>query len=681
MKVSLAWLREHLEGETPAEALAERLTACGFNVELREPSGGDEVWEVEITANRPDALSHRGLAREAAAADCGTLRALAAEVSEGREAAAALASVTVEDAHGCPRYCARIVRGVRVGPSPAWLAERLERCGIRPINNVVDATNYVLLDVGQPLHAFDLARLDGREVRVRRALPGETLTTLDGVARALSSDDLVIADASHPVALAGVMGGADTEISADTADVLIESATFDPVTVRRTRRRLALVTEASSRFERGADRAMAPVAADLAAALIVRIAGGETAAGVLDSAPELPAPRSVGFSLRRLAAFTGCDVPVELVERVLAALELRPRIAGDTVSCTVPLHRVDLELPEDLYEEVLRHFGYDRIPAALPPLKAGPGARLGSWPLTERGRDALCAIGAAETISFSFVSLDSDRAVAASPLAARGSVVGVANPLSSRVAVMRRSLLAGLLEAMAANVRRGAARVALGEVGRVFFAEDGGVREEERLALGLAGETGAWDEARKVDFYDLKGRMATLMNLLAVDDVAWRPLADENGVLAPGAAAELVAGGRVIGVAGRVADAAADVFGVSVPAWVGEIDLAVAADARPLRYRPLDRFPSVAADLTVRHGLDMSYATLVQEIRALAPAWLETVQPVVRYRGEDVGADEVKTTVRLVYRHPERSLRQDEVNAAHFALMDALAARLGVSFT
>jgi phenylalanyl-tRNA synthetase beta chain len=366
VKLSLAWLRDHLDGDTPAGELARRLTEVGMNVELREPAPSDEVWDVDITSNRPDAMNHRGMAREAATAGCGHLRPLEVRVIEGGVDASELAALEVEDTQGCPRYCARVIRGVKVGPSPAWLGERLTRCGIRPINNVVDATNYVLLDLGQPLHGFDLRFLAGRRIRVRRALAGERMTTLDGVERELSPEDVVIADAEKAVALAGIMGGADSEIRPDTTDVLLESAYFDPMRVRRTARRLGLSTEASRRFERGADRALARVAVDLAAELVVRLAGGEVAAGVLDSSPVLPVPRQVTLDCERLSTFAGCDIPPDFVLRVLAALGCEPRVAGDEIACLSPSWRVDLELAEDLYEEVLRHWGYDRIPSALP---------------------------------------------------------------------------------------------------------------------------------------------------------------------------------------------------------------------------------------------------------------------------------------------------------------------------
>jgi len=678
MRFSLGWLCEHLEGPAPAAEMATRLTAAGMNVELQEPSGDDAVWDVDVTTNRPDAMNHRGLAREAAAAGCGILKPLAVKVAEGATQVAKLAKLTVEDEAGCPRYCARVVRGVKVGPSPAWLAARLERCGFRPINTIVDATNYVLLDVGHPLHAFELPLLAGSEIRVRRARAGEGITTLDGVARTLTPEDLVIADAKRAVAVAGVMGATNTEIGPATRDVLIESAYFDPISVRRNARRLGLSTEASQRFERGADRAMARTAVDLAAELIVRLAGGEVAAGVLDSAPALPAPRTIEFSLRRLSDFAGCQIPREFVVKVLAALELAPQVGGDTVACTVPAHRVDLELPEDLYEEVLRHFGYDNVPSVLPAFAVKPGKRLGTWPLTERARDALVAAGAAEALTYSFSSEELENATAASPLGDRGGVVRVENPLSARLAVLRRSLLAGLVEAAAGNLRRGAERVLLGEVGRVFFARGAEIVEEERLALALAGTLGPWDAVRSADFLDLKGIVEVVLAELGVDAAPWRP--STAPLLVPGEGAEVLAGDRVVAIAGRLSEPTTEAFDLPAPLWVAEVDLGTTAAERAPSFHPLPRFPAVTADLTVRHGFSLSYAELLGTIRAAASEWLEAGSPVVRYRGEGVGVDEVKTTLRLVYRHPERSLTQEEVNAAHFALMDTLARKLAVSF-
>ena len=678
MKISLAWLRDHLAGDTPAEELARCLTKVGMNVELREAVGNDESWDVDVTSNRPDALNHRGLAREAVAAGCGTLRPLEASLAESPIAAADLARLEVVDTAGCPRYCARVIRGVRVGPSPVWLAERLAACGVRPINNVVDATNYVLLDVGHPLHAFDLRFLAGSTVRVRKAAAGERMTTLDGVERELVPDDVVIADAEKAVALAGIMGGADSEIRDDTTDVLLESAYFDPLAVRRTARRLGLVTEASHRFERGADRTMARQAVDLAAELIVRLAGGEVARGVLDSAPMLPPARQIELDPEQLCTFAGCEIPPSFVLRVLAALGCDPRPGSDGMRCSVPSWRVDLELPQDHYEEVLRHWGFDRVPSVLPEAATAPGKRLGTWPVTDQARDALVHTGLAEAVTYSFITSELDAATAGSPLADRGAAVLLDNPLSARMAVMRRSLLGGLAEAAAGNLRRGAERVLLGEVGRVFFGTGQRPREEERLAVAMAGRQGGWDRSAETDFLDLKGTLEAVLEPLGIEALSWRPT--DAPVLAVGSGAGVFAGDQLVGIAGRLAESVSSLVDCPQALWVAEIDLGHVGARTVPTVRPLPRFPAVVADLTVRHARAVAYAELVAAVRAAAPDWLEAVQPVVQFKGAGVAADEVKTTLRLVYRLAERSLTQDEVNAAHFALMEELGRRLPVSF-
>ena len=681
MKLLYSWICDHLEGASDADTMSERLTLAGLNVEVRDKHGdADEVWDVDVTTNRPDAMNHRGMAREAAAAGCGTLKPVDAGLTEGATQVGELAGLTVEDSTGCPRYCARVLTGVKIGPSPAWLAARLEACGIRPINTVVDATNYVLLDLGQPLHAFDLTTLSGRRIVVRRARASEAMTTLDGIARTFTAADVLICDGAGAVAVGGVMGGAATEISERTTDVLFESAYFDPMAVRRTASRLGLSTEASRRMERGCDRAMARQAADVGAALIARLAGGEIAAGALDSAPDLPEPRRVRFSLSRLDAFAGCPIPPERSIAILAALELNPERDGDTVTCTVPTHRVDIELPEDLYEEVLRHFGYDNVPSTLPAAASQPGQRLGSWPLTERARNALAAAGLAEAVTYSFAAPEIEAATAFTPLSARGEAVPVTNPISSRLAVMRRSLLAGLVEAAGGNLRRGAGTVAIGEVGRAFFATGGQPREEERLAFTLAGSASAWDAPRALDFLDLKGVLEAVLEGLGIAGAVWRPAA--TPVLAAGEAAEIAVDGRVIAVAGRLADAVGALADLDGAVWVAEIDLAAAASSAAVpAFQALPRFPAVPSDLTIRHKLDLPYAELIAAIRRDGPAWIESIALIARYQGEGVAASEVKTTVRITYRHADRSLTQDEVNAAHFVLMDALARDLGVSFT
>ncbi len=677
MRIDATWLADLLEGTHHMDTLAERLTHVGFTVELREEAEGGEVWDVEITTNRPDAMNHRGLAREAAVALGDQVRPLRMNLAEHPEDPATdHASVTIEDPEGCSRYAARIIRGVRVGPSPAWLARRLERCGVRPINAVVDATNLVLLELGQPLHAFDLATLEGRSIVVRRAHEGERLVTLDGVERELHPSMLVIADARRPVALAGIMGGAETEIGGTTTDILLESAHFDPIVIRRAARRLGMHTEASHRFERGCDPQVVVTGADLAAALIAELAGGTVCGGVIDTVARPWTPREITLSVERLGRFAGLQIPAERVIAILEGLGFAPRRDGDLVRCTVPSWRVDVELPEDLYEEVIRHVGYDAVPSVLPVLSSRPGGRSPAWELVDRARGAALDAGLDEVVTYAFIDPEHDALAGELPLVA-GDPLPLTNPLSRTQATMRRSLLPGVVSAAREMLNRGEQELSIFEQGRAFALAEGRPLEVERLAVAMAGPRGPWDGRRETDFLDLKGVVEEICRRTGLEAHRWErggsPWLDEaeGAVVRDG-------DGRVLAVAGRLAAGMADRWELKVPLYVAELDLAGASEPAVPRFEPLPRFPAVVADLTVEHSRDLEFAALTATVRELASELVERLELVVRYEGENVPRGRVRTTLRLVYRHPERSLTQDEVNEMQSTLRERLAAALEV---
>ncbi len=661
------------------DTLATKLTDCGFLVETRDVVGDTEVWDVEATTNRPDVMNHRGLARELAVAVGGKLTALDATVVEGDEQASALVDIEIEDVDLCSRYVGRVIRGVQLVDSPQWLQDRLERCGVRPINAVVDATNYVLLETGQPLHAFDLAKLADRRLVVRRASDGESLTTLDGENRKLAVDDLVIADAARPVALAGIMGGADSEIGETTVDIVLESAHFEALPVRRTARRLGMHTEASHRFERGADPEMAPIAADIAARLIAELAGGTVCRGRIDVYPRPWRPTELTMSVAGVSAFAGLEIPAEDVLRILDGLEFTTRREGDLVVCSAPSFRIDIERIPDLYEEVIRHVGYGAIPAVLPVLRTSPGRRHENWELVDRGRDAAVGCGLTEAVTYAFIDTEADRRVDAWPLCP-GRAVALSNPLAETQTTMRRSLLPGLLAAAKDNLNQGERAIALFEEGRVFAAGDGGpCREPERLALVLAEAAESGGE-RGSGFAKLKGVVEAIFKDVAMPEVSWRrgggPWLDE----AEGAVL-IDDRGRTVAAVGRLDAAEASRWNVKLELFVAEIDLQAAAQRPPLpRFQELARFPSVAADMTVEHAEELTFAELSAAVGALAGELVNEVSMVARYTGAGLPAGVVRTTLRMVYRHPERSLTQDEVNAAQEELRSALAGKLNVRF-
>ncbi len=667
------WLTEYLDGAPDLDTLAKRLTDSGCLVELRDQGDGAEKWDVEVTTNRPDAMNHRGLAREAAVAVGGRLRPLDFELSECDEDSKELATVEIADSALCSRYVARVIRGVSVGPSPEWMQRRLLNCGVRPINAVVDATNYVLLELGQPLHAFDLDLVRGRRIIVRPAEAGEKLTTLDGEERKLDPSMLMIADGEGVAALAGIMGGADSEINDDTTDVLLESAHFDALSVRRTARRLGMHTEASHRFERGTDPEMAATACDRAAALIAELCGGRVCRGRIDVYPRRWEPQHMEFSVPALSAFAGLDIPPERVMEILDGLEFFPELDGGEVQVSVPPHRVDIDRLPDLYEEVIRHVGYDAVPSQLPVLPTTPGQRNPNWELIDRARLAAVAAGLIEVMTWSFIDAETDELVGSQPLCP-GKPIVLDNPLATTQGVMRRSLLPGLLNSAQTNLNQGERTLGFFEQGRVFDLDDAGPCEHERLGFVLLDGSGNTDTR----FLRLKGIVEFVCERVGIPVLEWKRggepwLAKEAGAILE------TADGKAVGLVGMVSKDIAARWDLGSDIVIAELDIDIAAVPALPRYEALARFPSVVMDMTIEHEEGLNFTGLESATRDLAGEWVEDVSYVTRFPLLD-GSGRVRTTQRLVYRHPERSLTQEEVNTEHSNLREGLAKRLGVTF-
>ncbi len=480
MKISYKWLRELIPFDLDVKQLADRLTFAGIEVEaVEELSDKDWRLEMEVTPNRPDCLSMLGIAREIRALCGGEIAQPDCSVNETGADIGSLAKVVVEDREGCPRYLARVIYGVKVTESPKWLKERIESVGLRPINNVVDITNLVLYELGHPLHAFDLDRLADKTIVVRRAKAGEIITTLDGVERKLTPDHLVIADAQRPVALAGIMGGADTEISDSTTNVLLESAYFDSKLIRRGGRSLGLKTDASYRFERGADPLALERAIDRAAKLIIEVAGGQAARGRVDvSAKEFPESWKVDLRPEKVNNLLGITVPVERMLEIFKALDLKAESSRGMITITVPSFRRDLEREVDLIEEIARIHGYDKLPEDHTP----------AWSLPARTRRQESVIkGLSQSMAmlgfWEHIGLPLSDPVKVEVLMPGVSTVDLANPMSSELSVLRPSLMPGLLEALVYNRHNGADDVRLFEIGKVFL-EDGGRPPREIMRLG-----------------------------------------------------------------------------------------------------------------------------------------------------------------------------------------------------
>jgi phenylalanyl-tRNA synthetase beta chain len=646
----------------------------------------DAVIDFDSTATRPDCLSVAGLAREAATAfdlplrlpwdDAGRPTAASGPAPAPGPSRVALEglSVTIEDADLCPRYASAVAE-VRVGPSPAWLAARLEAAGVRPVNNVVDVTNYVLLEVGHPMHAFDLERLGGRELRARRARAAETLVTLDGEARQLDAEMLVIADADTPQAVAGVMGAAASEVWAGTRLVAFESAYFKPSSVRRTSKRLNLKTEASSRFERGTDIAAPVVALERALALLERIGAGRRHGEIGDCYPAPRGPVEIALRRDRIAHLLGITVADAQVLRIFAGLGFDVVPSPDGWVATVPTRRVDISREADLIEEIARHHGYDRVPATFPPLREispRPDPRIARKAMLRR---VLTAAGFSEAIGFTFI-----EAAAARPFAGEGDeIIPLAYPLSEKFAVLRPSLLPGLVDAVAHNRRREQPDVRLFEIGEAFSSSGG---EGRRLAFAWAGSgtDPHWSGGhRAVDFYDAKGvveRVGEALRLQVECLVGARPW------LVPGRTSAIRVGGTEVGAFGALVPAIAqarDLPGTD-EVYVAELDLDALDRLVPegdIQYRALPRFPSVVRDLSVLVDEGLPSSRVRATIRAAAPPTLVRAREFDRYRGKGIPEGRCSLSLRLTFRSPERTLTDADVQAAMDDIVTALAREHG----
>jgi len=650
----------------------------------------DTVLELEITPNRPDCLSVVGVAREVGAVYGVEARGVSATPVENGEPVADLVGVTIDDEQLCPRYTARLIRNVKIGPSPQWLAERVIACGTRSISNVVDITNYVMFELGQPLHAFDadlLARDENGRIAigVRTAREGERLTTLDGAERVLSEDMLLITDTSGPIALAGVMGGESTEVHDGTVNILLESASFDPGSVSRTSRRLGLFSEASSRFEKNVDRAACVKALDRAAELMAELCGGDVAPGVVDVYPLPAEPVALTLRSERLNSLLGADIPAEEAAAILRRLgcEVTIETADDvtTLAVSVPTFRPDLVREIDLIEEVLRIYGMDRIVSTLP---SGSG-RLGELTRDQRWRErigaTLRACGLNETMTYSFAD-PGDIERLRDELPADEVLCELLNPMSGEHAVLRRSLLPGLLRSVSYNQNRGTANVHLYEIGSVFRTAKGRKQPKERGSVAgvLAGSwhPASWnDPAVPLEFFDGKGVLETLVQQLGIARFKVRPA--ELPYLQPGRAAEVLVGGEVVGWLGEVHPLVLDTFEAVAPVTAFELELAPlirsARDAKA--FTDVPRFPAVELDLALVVAEDVTAERVEQSIRSAGGKLLDSVRLFDVYRGTGVEAGKKSMAFALTYRAPDRTLTAEEVESAHERLVRKVSAAVG----
>jgi phenylalanyl-tRNA synthetase beta chain len=660
-----------------------------LGMDLRAYLGLDDwVLEIEITPNRPDALSVVGIAREIAALTGAPFRTPPTAVAEGREEIGRLAAVRIEAPDLCPRFCARLITGLTVRPSPPWLVQRLRAVGLRAINNLVDVTNYVMWEVGQPLHAFDFDTVAQHTIVVRRARPGERLTTLDGQDRALGPDMAMVCDVARALGVGGVMGGADSEVTERTTAVLLEAAYWDPAGIRRTSRALGLATDAAYRFERGGDIDGLGDALARAASLMAELGDGTVARGLLDVYPRPRTRSPLRLRLPRVERVVGACPPRADVIRILRGLGFAVDDAGSDLAVNVPSFRRDILQEDDLVEEVARIWGYDKIPltlesaSVLSPVTEPPGVRL-----ARAVRAQLNAAGLAEAVTYAFT--DPDR-LAPMGWSDGGQLIALLNPLSRERSVLRPSMTPGLLEALVTNASHQITDVRTFEIGHVFLphrAEDGDRPAHEELWLGIAltgrREPRGWDGGHaSVDVYDAKGaaeRALAAAGIAHADALPWSH-GEEPRYLEAGRAARLVVGDRVVGWYGEVAQAVRRIYDLAAPVFVAELSLSALLDlpAPAPRYRPLPRYPAVERDLALLVPAEVTAAEIEGAVLEMRLPLLSRFALFDVYAGDQVRPGWRSLAWSLSFQAPDRTLRDAEVNVEFMRIVKMLGERLKV---
>lgn len=667
MKISLNWLRDYVDFDLSAVQIGELLSDRGFPYESIEEVNGDTVIDVEVTSNRGDCLSHIGIARELAAATGKQLNLPAVALPQSDKAANALVKVEIAEPTLCGRYTARVIENVKVGPTPDWMRKRLEAVGLRSINNVVDATNYALMETGQPPHAFDFAKIGGAKIIVRKAAAGERITSIDGTKCELNPNMLIIADAEKPVAIAGVMGGLDTEVGDSTVTVLLEDAHFAPLTVRTTSRKLALPSDAAYRFERLVDIEMIDLASQRTAQLITQVAGGTVAKGVVDAYPAKPAQKKLTLRLNRLAKVLGLHVAPKDVLLLLDALQFQPQLQNsDCVQCIVPSWRNDVYREIDLIEEFARTYGYDKIRTeqkiSIEVAPVDPRQKL----LADI-RTFVNGCGYFETVNVTFV----DDLTASLFSGGKSGHLSVQDVTRKSANLLRQTLLGSLAQCLKTNYNAKNTPCRLYEIADTFKPNNenlfGGGLPEQKCKLALISDG---------DFRELRGAIEGLVGMLNRNIT---PTFTPAELVWAKAGANIVINGKTVGVAGVIADAVLeklDIKGVAPCAAELDFESLAHLQAGILKVKPLPRFPAIERDLSIIVDEMVRWADIESAVGKKTVAQLENIRFVGIYRGKPIDAGKKSVTLALRFRDEDGTLTHDMVDAFQSDIMSELSTSL-----
>lgn len=640
--------------------------------DIKEVLGlNDAVVEFEITNNRPDCLSMIGIAREAAATFGAKLKYPEIAVAENNEDISSYVSIEVKNGELCPRYTARVVKNVKIQPSPGWMQDRLLKAGVRPINNIVDITNYVMLEMGQPMHAFDLEKLAGSKIIVRNAVEGEKITTLDEVERPLNDSMLVIADQDRAIAIAGIMGSSNSEIDENTKTLVFEGANFLSTNIRLSSKKLGLRTEASGRFEKGIDTELAETALERACNLVQLLGAGEVVGGKKDIYSKLKQNRHIKLDTERARKFIGADISTDKMKEYLEALEFT---VDSNFNVTIPTFRDDIEGEADLIEEITRIYGYENIPSKLMDTTFTQGGKTYKQKLVDRAKNILTAQGLFEVFTYSFVSpgvFNKINLKAESPLR---NAIKLINPLGEEQSIMRTTLIPNIMDVIARNYNRKIEEGQFFELSKVYLTEKLPLtdlaEEREVLTIGMYGN---------IDFFDLKGAVENLMEELNIR--AYRILSSNNDSMHPGRTAELIINNKRIGWLGEAHPDMLDNYGVPVRAYIAELnfDEIVYLSNPEIKYKALPKYPSVSRDIAVVVNEEITAGQIEEIIRNKGGKTVEEVKLFDIYRGSQIEKGYKSMAYAITYRSDEKTLTEEEISKVHNKILNSLANQVGAS--
>ncbi len=674
MKASYNWLKEFVDFTLSPDELGHTLTMAGLEVEAAEEEDGDTIFDIGVTPNRPDWLSIRGIAREISAILEIPLNDISVNI-EQEEGEGPV--VEIKNPKLCPRYASRVITGVKPGPSPDWLSKRLESCGIRSASNIVDVTNYILLELGQPMHAFDLDRLAGGKIGVKQA--GETCTfmTLDEEERTLTKDMLLIWDAEQPVAVAGVMGGYNTEVSDSTTNILLESAYFNPSSVRKTSKTLNHSTEASYRFERGIDKEAAVFALDRAAQIITEVAGGKISA-LTDNYPEPFRSRQVSVSLDKINSTIGVDIEESFVEKAMKGLGCTVERAGEMFHVTPPSFREDIQRDIDIIEEVARLYGYDNIPSTMPVMQMSAVPQHRTQELIKSLKCSMVQAGFSEAINYSFMNPDTLDKLNLPSDDRRRDLVYVRNPLRKEDSAMRTSLIPALLHNVSLNLNRGEKMLRFFEVSSVFLSTDRKLPEEivQMAAVFHKAEVSSVWGSKHEGFYDLKGALENIFSNLKIARYQLvRGTAGTEPYLHPGKSCSIMIDNKKAGSMGVLHPAVSEAFDIRGDITIAEmnsIDTLLTATPAGTAYAPLPKYPYVERDAALVVNDDIAVSAVREEILGIESDIIESVNLFDIYKGKPIPADKKSLAFSIRFRSRERTLKDSEVDSVHEKIVDRL---------